>query len=107
MQYSDNYIFVAGVARTAKEESISHMYRYLSVGLVVDSDSDLIIDADCTMAMDLTRGFIRELLVGRNLHTGIDEIVKVIHRRFLGLSQKALIAALYDAQNHYLISRSQ
>ena len=61
--------------------------------------SGQILALDCTMVMGETVEFLRQLLVGRNLFSEMDDIVCLLERRFLALSQKAMIAALYDAQN--------
>ena len=101
MKYSENTIFVAGISKTGKEDGIHSLYQNLSVGLVVDQSSGQILALDCTIVMGETVEFLRQLLVGRNLFSEMDDIARLLERRFLALSQKAMIAALYDAQNRF------
>jgi hypothetical protein len=53
----------------------------------------------------MTENFIRLLLVGKNLATGVDEMVQEIRQRFFGLVQKTLIVALKDAHNRFMVLR--
>lgn len=100
-------VFVAGIAKPGKEDSISSVYQNLSLGLVVDCTTDQILDLGCSMVMEETVYFVRQLLVGKNLVRDMKEMVELLRTRFFALSQKALIAALYDAQNHYLMAMAQ
>ena len=102
-----NAVFVSGIAETGKEDSISALYQNLSLGLVVDARTNQILDVGCSMVMDVTQDFVRRLLLGKNLVEDVPQIVEQLRGRFLALSQKALIVALYDAQNHYLMARAQ
>ena len=40
----ENAVYVAGIAKTGKEDSISAMYQNLSLGLVVDRTTGQILD---------------------------------------------------------------
>ena len=59
------------------------------------------------MVMEETVYFIRQLLVGKNLVEDTQEMVELLCTRFFALSQKALITALYDAKNHYLMAMAR
>lgn len=87
MKYSENTIFVAGISKTGKEDGIHSLYQNLSVGLVVDQSSGQILALDCTMVMGETVEFLRQLLVGRNLFSEMDDIARLLERRFLALSK--------------------
>lgn len=101
MIYSKNMIFITGQARPIKDDVINNVYQVLSFGLVIDRNTDIIVDVDCTTVMDLTKNFIREILVGRNFVTDINYIELEIKERFFGLIQKPLIVSLKDANNRY------
>lgn len=107
MYDSENAVFVTGIAKPGKEDSVHAMYQTLSLGLVVDRTTNQILDLGCSMVMEETVYFIRQLLVGKNLVDDVKEMAELLRTRFFAISQKALIAALYDAQNHYLISMAQ
>lgn len=100
--YPDSAVFVSGTAKVGKEDAINTMYGNFFLSLIVDSDTDTIIEASCNMIMQETVAFVRYLIVGHNILTDVDEICESIRKRFFALSQKAVIAALKDAQNRYI-----
>jgi len=101
MIYAKNMIFITGQARPIKEDVINNVYQVLSLGLVIDKETNIIVDVDCTTVMDLTKNFIREILIGRNFIMDINDIEHEIRERFFGLIQKPLIVSLKDANNRY------
>ena len=107
LEYPDNTVFVTGVAKPSKDDPIASMYEVFFLSLVVDRDSGIIVDATCNTAREMTKDFIRSLLVRRNLADGVDGMVAEIRRRFFGLAQKALIVALKDAHNHYVMAKNK
>ena len=107
LEYPDNTVFVTGVAKLSKDDPIASMYEVFFLSLVVDRDSGIIVDATCNTAREMTKDFIRSLLVRRNLADGVDGMVAEIRRRFFGLAQKALIVALKDAHNHYVMAKNK
>ncbi|MDR7868634.1 MAG: DUF3870 domain-containing protein [Sporomusaceae bacterium] len=103
MEYAPTTVFITGVAKPAKDDPIANDYQVFFLSLVVDKTTDMIVDATCNTARDMTKDFIRSLLVGRNLATESGEMVADIRRRFHGLAQKPLIVALKDAYNRYTV----
>lgn len=56
------------------------------------------------MIMSDTIDFLRQIIEGKNLVTDTDLITDLLKKRFLALSQKAVVAALKDAQNRFLMA---
>lgn len=107
MYYPESSVFVTGVAQIGKTDAINAMYGTFSLSLIIDTHSNSIISLSCNMVMSETIEFVRQLLIGKNIVTDMDKMIEIIQKRFLALSQKALIAALRDAQNHYQTSFSK
>ena len=107
MEYAQNTIFVTGVAKPSQEDPIANIYKVFFLSLVVDQETGMVIDATCNTAREMTKDFIRSLLVGRSLADGVDDMVLAIRLRFFGLVQKPLIVALKDAHNRYLVAKQQ
>ena len=99
MEYITNTVFVTGTGRPTKEDAITSVYQVLSLSLIVDSKTNIIVDASCNSVMDMTSDFIRGILIGHNLITEIYDIEQEIKSRFFGLVKKALIVAVKDAHN--------
>lgn len=104
MYYPNDSIFVTGVAKVSKDDAINAMYGSLSLSVVIDFSSNRILSVSANTVMQETNDFIAHLLVGKNLVTDMDLMCDLLRRQFLALSQKAVITALHDAQNHYLMA---
>ena len=102
MEYSETTIFITGQAKPGKDDAITSVYQTFSLSLFVDTDTDRIVNLACNTVMEETEAFIRCLLVGRSLTEELPEMVDQLQRRFFGVSQKTLIAALKDVHNRYL-----
>jgi hypothetical protein len=96
-------VFVTGISKPAQDDPIASTYQVFFLSIIVDQTNDRVIDATCNMASDMTKDFIHSLLVGQDLAQGVEEMVALIRRRFYGLAQKALIVALKDAHNRYMM----
>lgn len=104
MYYPEDSVFVTGVAKVSKDDAINAMYGTFSLSMVIDIHSNRIISISGNMVMRETNDFVASLLVGKNIVTQVDEMCEILRKRFLALSQKAVIVALRDAQNHYLMA---
>lgn len=106
MLYEKNTIYILGTAKIGKNDPISAMYNIFFVGIILERDSGKIIDSTCNMVRDVTTDFIRSIIIGYNLIDDIDQIVEDIKNRFYGMAQKAVIAAIKDARNKYIMIRN-
>lgn len=102
--YPPDSVFVTGVARVSKEDAINAMYGTFTLSLVVDVKTGTIINCSANMIMSDTIDFLRQIIEGKNLVTDMDLITDLLKKRFLALSQKAVVAALKDAQNRFLMA---
>lgn len=103
MEYASNTILVTGVAKVSKDDPIASSYNVFFVTLIVERDTGLVVDITCNTARDMTKDFIRSILVGGNLGSGIDDMIAQLRSRFFGLVQKSLVVALKDAHNRFLV----
>ncbi|MCT4620543.1 MAG: DUF3870 domain-containing protein [Marinisporobacter sp.] len=101
MHYEPSTIFVTGRGKPAKDDVITNVYQVFTLSLIVDTKTDIIVDANVNSVMEMTSDFIRGILTEYNLITEICDIENEIKCRFFGLVQKALIVALKDAYNKY------
>lgn len=106
MLYEKNTIYILGTAKIGKNDPISAVYNIFFVGIILERDSGKIIDSTCNMVRDVTTDFIRSIIIGYNLIEDIDQIVDEIQDRFYGMAQKAVIAAVKDARNKYIMIKN-
>lgn len=102
--YPKDSVFVTGVSKVSKEDAINAMYGTFSLSLVIDVQTNTIINCSANMVMSDTNDFLSQIVEGKNIVTDVNLIIDMLRRRFLALSQKAVIVALKDAQNHYLMA---
>lgn len=105
MEYGQNTIFVTGLARPSKDDPIASNYEIFFLSLIVDKETDKIVNATCNTARAMTEDFIRMLLVGKNLFRDTDAMVQEIRQRYFGTAQKILIVSLKDAHNRYIMAK--
>lgn len=93
-------IYLTGEAKAPSNNPITAQWGLFFIGLVVDTESHVIQEADCSAMLGLTVTFVRELLVGRSLLED-DALVDAIIDRYHGSSQRALVAAVRSAAVKY------
>ena len=106
MDYGENTVFITGQAKPSQDDVICITYKLFFVSLVVDRQTDIILDATCNAIENVTKDFIKSFLIGKSLINEIDGIVLTIRNRYFGLVQKPLIIALKDAHNKYVMIKN-
>lgn len=103
MSYPQNTIYITGTAKVGSNDPISAMYDILFVGVILERENGEIIDITCNTVSHITEDFIKSVILGYSLLEDIDEITNAIKDRFYGIAQKAVIAAVKDARNKYMM----
>ena len=83
-------IFLSGYAKLPDNTTAQKLYNHLVLVVTADTSTGTILDADCTMATELGRRFIRELLVDYELSQGPDPLVERLNQCYYGHLRKAL-----------------
>lgn len=97
----DNCVYVTGNARTSERSTVGNVTDVFAVEVVINIETDQIVEASCTLVTELGRQFVRNLLLGHNFILGIEQIIRDIDLYYQALPKKSLIAALKDANNKY------
>ena len=83
-------VFLSGYAKLPDNTTAQKLYNHWVLVVTAESSTGTILDADCTMATELGRRFIRELLVGYALTRGPDPLVERLNQSYYGHLRKAL-----------------
>ncbi len=83
-------VFLSGYAKLPDNTTAQKLYNHLVLVVTAELPGGTILDADCTMATELARRFIRELLVGYDLHRGPDPLIELLSQSYYGHLRKAL-----------------
>lgn len=101
-KWADPYFVCAsGFAELPKGSPAYELYRVVAFVMIVDTRTDEIVDAGFSFVLDQTNEFVRSLVIGENVLTGVENIHRRIKTRFLSPVQGALIQAVRNAFDRY------
>ncbi|WLD92815.1 DUF3870 domain-containing protein [Alkalihalobacillus sp. AL-G] len=98
--HSESTIYIIGDAKTASNNPITQKYNAFFIGLVIDRENGLIVDADCSSTIPLTSKFVKSLFIGKSIED-VESVSRTIETRYFGSSQKALVVAFKNASIKY------
>lgn len=99
-------VLTAGFAQIPKGTPLYEISTMVGCVLIIDVDNDQICDASFTFVMDKTSEFLVQLLVGKTVADGMQEITQVVQERFLAPGQGAVLQAIRAAVERYLEKKS-
>ena len=105
--YDKNNVFIVGHGKTGIDNAITSNYKIFFIGFVIDTETDLIVDLECTATLDITKRFVQDIFLGKSFKAYDDALENEILARYFGTSQKALVTAYKDAQKRYLDIKSK
>lgn len=88
-----NEVFVTGYAKLPQGITASELYTVICVGLLVDYNTGVILDAECSLVTSLAKRVFKSLVVDRDIND-IDAIEKEFVDHYFGSAKKALISAM-------------
>lgn len=88
-----NEVFLTGYAKLPQGITASELYSVICVGLLVDKDTGIIVDAECSLVTDLAKKVFKSLVVEHNLKD-IETIEQGFVEIYYGSAKKALISAM-------------
>ncbi len=94
-------ILFSGYAKLPTGITASEMYKVVGIILTVNVDTGLIVEADCTLATGLARRHVSNILVGKSLKHGPDQILHLVDQTYQGSAKKAIITALRIIYDKY------
>ncbi len=96
-----NEIFVTGYAKLPQGITATELYTVIAVGMLVDANTGVIIDIDCSLVTSVARNFVKKLMCSRNLND-LDTIEAIFNDKYHGSARKALISAFRTCNEKYL-----
>lgn len=88
-----NEIFVTGYAKLPQGITAAELYSIIAVGMIVNKETGLILDVDCTLATEMGKNFVKRLVVGKNINE-VEGIDNAFNEMYYGSAKKALISAI-------------
>ena len=87
-------ILFSGYARLPTTTTAQKIYEELVLVVLVDMNTGVIHNAECTMVTGLAKEFVSSLIVGYDMNKGIDQLVSTFERKYQGHLKKALVTAI-------------
>jgi len=99
--YDKSTVYIVGHGKTNSENAITSNFKIFFIGLVIDTEDDVVVDMECSATISITSRFISSLFIGKSFAEYDSQIEEDIRTRYYGSSQKALITAYKDALKKY------
>ena len=89
----ENEVFVTGYAKLPQGITASELYTVICVGLLVDRNTGIIKDAECSLVTNLAKKVFYDLVVNKDI-SNIEVIEQGFVDCYYGSAKKALISAM-------------
>lgn len=94
-------ILITGYAKLPQGITATELYSIVGVSLLVERNSGIILDVDCTLVTQVARSFVKDIVIGKNLND-LEPIEYLFEKNYLGSAKKALISAIRTCNEKYL-----
>ncbi len=95
-----NLLFT-GYAKFPAKITAEEVYNFLCISLELETGTGRIVDADCTLATELARGFFTRIVKGHSLTDDFKYLEAEIDKRYYGNAKRALVTALRRIKEQY------
>lgn len=101
IDYTDpNIFYFVGNSNPPENTSVKQTYGNIAIGALIDIRTSEILDANITLVSQLAFEFVRAQLIGKNILTDMEEIIRNMER-YQGPALKSIIVALKALHNKY------
>lgn len=94
-------ILVTGYAKLPQGITATELYTIVGMSILLERNTSLILDLDCTLATQVARDFVKRLVVGKHLKN-LEEIEACFEESYFGSAKKAIISAIRTCNERYL-----
>lgn len=103
MNYSPDTVYFIAYARLSQSIPAGKLLDTVGVGLIINQTTGIIEDTSCTLLTDEAKVFLKQIIVGFNVHENpIEDLLEIITNRYHGMSQKAICVAVQSAYDRYM-----
>ncbi|MDM5200527.1 DUF3870 domain-containing protein [Fictibacillus enclensis] len=95
-------VLVTGYAKAPQGSSMFELYKTSGIVIEIDTETNLIVNAEFTFVTELARDFLRRVIVGYDLSQGIDGLVQRIEDYYYTPSTNSVIMAVKAAYKRYM-----
>lgn len=99
-------IVVAGYAKMPEGTGARRLYEYLTLNVIVDANTHVVVDVGVTLVTDTGRRWVVEHLTGQHLLEEPATFIESVERDYWGHSQGALAQCYRDIVRRYRAGRT-
>lgn len=104
MNSTQDLVLFSGYAKLPTGITASEIYKVIGVIVVIDMNTGIIVDADCTLATQVARAHISRVIIGYDFSNGPELLQRKVEDMYQGSAKKAITTAIriiYDKyRNH-------
>ena len=89
------------LARRVPRDAAQRIYEELALVALIDMDTGVVHNVECTMVTGLAKEFVSNLIIGYDMKRGIDDLVARMERQYQGHLKKALVSAIKMVGTQY------
>ncbi len=93
-------VYVSGYGKAHEKSAITKIYGIFALGMIIDPNTDEILEVEGSLVLDITKNFLKCLFEGEKI-TDEKIIIEKINDLYFGASKKAFIVAYKDALRRY------
>jgi len=100
----DNAVLFSGYAKLPSGITASEFSKIIGICVLINVETSIILEADCTLATNLARNHVAGILTGYNLADGPESLIRRVERLYQGNAKKAIITAIriiYEKYKHF------
>ena len=94
-------VLISAYAKLPANTTAEEVYKVLALAVLVDLDTGIITEADCSMVTDLARRHVSGLICGYDLNRGIDGLLARFDHSYHGAAKRAVETALKSVGKKY------
>lgn len=102
-----NIVLFSGYARLPGGTVSSEIYGVMALVILIDLQTNIIVEAECTLSTKMAESFVQRLLVGKRLDRDIEETIALINNVYQGSAKKAIITTLRVIADKYVAFKRQ
>ncbi len=91
----------SGYAKLPSNTTAQKIYDELALVALIDMETGVIHNAECTMVTGIAKDFVSSLLVGYCMSRGTEPLVALVEHKYHGHLKKALVTAVKMIANEY------
>lgn len=94
-------MLITGYSELPKGITAKINYERLTVSIVIDKKTGLILDFDCSLITELAKKVISSIVIGLNLNQ-LELIENEILNQYWGSARKSIISGIRECYNKYI-----